>query len=65
MISFQIILNLVEEATKKNIMSTNIPKVLFIGDPAQLPPVNEIISSIFAKSKEDLDFNLYKKSISN
>lgn len=60
MIPFQIIVNLVEEASKKNLPKT--PKILFIGDPAQLPPVNEVISSIFAKSMADLDFNLYKKT---
>lgn len=62
MIPFQIIVNLVEEATKKSIVTSKTPKVLFIGDPAQLPPVNEIISSIFAKKMSDLDFNLYKKT---
>ena len=61
MIPFQIIVNLVEEAVKnKNSITNKIPKVLFIVDPAQLPPVNEIISSIFAKKISDLNYNLYK-----
>ena len=62
MIPFQIIVNLVEEATKKNLMTNRVPKVLFIGDPAQLPPVNEVISSVFAKSNDELDYNLYKRT---
>ncbi|ARF09532.1 UvrD-family helicase [Indivirus ILV1] len=62
MIPFQIIVNLVEEATKKSILITKTPKVLFIGDPAQLPPVNEIVSSVFAKKISELDFNLYKRT---
>lgn len=41
------------------------PKVLFIGDPAQLPPVHERISVLFAKNNNDFNFNLYKKAFIN
>lgn len=36
-----------------------IPKIIFIGDPAQLPPVNESISSVFIKSHNDLKLHEY------
>ena len=39
----------------------NIPKVIFLGDPAQLPPVGETLSVIFLKSKEKLSFDEYQK----
>lgn len=41
----------------------HIPKVIFLGDNAQLPPVKENISVIFAKSKNDLSFVEFKKII--
>jgi ATP-dependent exoDNAse (exonuclease V) alpha subunit len=36
-----------------------VAKLMFTGDPAQLPPVNEENSSIFSKSKEELTFGDY------
>lgn len=51
-----------EIRSSKNTRSKNfkrVPKVMFTGDPAQLPPVNEDDSSIFAKSKEELSFGDY------
>lgn len=36
-------------------------KVIFTGDSAQLPPVNEKCSVIFTKKKEEFDFNSYLK----
>lgn len=62
MIPFQIIMHLFEEANKKNILSVRIPKVLFIGDPAQLPPVNEELSIVFAKNKNDFDYKLFQSA---
>ncbi len=41
----------------------NIPKIIFTGDPAQLPPVHEVDSSIFCKSEDDLSFDDYKKTM--
>lgn len=38
-----------------------IPKVIFLGDPAQLPPVGETLSIIFAKSSKDLEFEEYQQ----
>ena len=37
------------------------PKVIFLGDPAQLPPVGENLSVIFLKSKDKLSYNEYEK----
>jgi hypothetical protein len=37
----------------------NIPKIIFSGDPAQLPPVNEDDSSIFCNKKNKLKYNHY------
>jgi hypothetical protein len=34
-------------------------KIMFTGDPAQLPPVNESRSSIFSNSADDLSFDEY------
>jgi hypothetical protein len=46
-----------------------IPKIIFSGDPAQLPPVNESDSSIFCKTSTELLFSTYmevmKYKISN
>lgn len=36
-------------------------KIIFTGDPAQLPPVNEERSSIFSRSKEELSFGEYMR----
>jgi len=60
MIPFDIIVHLFEEAHKKNIMSSKIPKILFVGDPAQLPPVHEISSSVFRPN--EMDFKKYQNS---
>ena len=43
---------------------THIPKVIFTGDPAQLPPVHEDDSSIFCKCAEDLPFATYMEAMS-
>lgn len=60
MLPIQIINHIFEETTKKK-----CPKILFVGDPAQLPPVNEKISSIFIEKKEDLNTKLLSTVISN
>lgn len=41
------------------------PKIIFTGDPAQLPPVNESDSSIFCKNEHDLQFEAYKDTMSS
>lgn len=37
----------------------NMPKIIFTGDPAQLPPVNEKSSSIFIRTKNDITYSDY------
>lgn len=65
MIPFQIVTHLFEQANRKDILSKKTPKVLFIGDLAQLPPVNESISVVFAKNKLDFDFKLFQNAYMN
>jgi hypothetical protein len=70
MISIKMIIEIFEEI--QNIIKKNdlkkIPKIIFTGDPAQLPPVNEKSSSIFIKDKNEFSFkdflqnNPYDKS---
>ena len=38
-------------------------KIIFSGDPGQLPPINEKISSIFLKNYEELTFHKFKDTI--
>lgn len=54
MISIPMIDQLLFEIRRFNI------KVIFSGDPAQLPPINEKISSIFLNNKDDLNFHRYR-----
>lgn len=42
---------------------TETTKIFFTGDPAQLPPVDEVISSIFMKTESDITFRDYLKNI--
>lgn len=71
MISMDMIDNIFEEIrnVSKNNNSkskgyTHIPKVIFTGDPAQLPPVHEDDSSIFCKNEQDLSFAAYMDAMS-
>lgn len=63
MLSIDVVSYLFNEG--KKLTQTNnykhIPKIIFIGDPAQLPPINETISSIFLKNKNNLTFEKYVK----
>lgn len=65
MIGIAIIDSIFEELRKINQLSTgyNSPKLIFTGDPAQLPPVNEDESTIFCKSKKDLSYKKYKECV--
>jgi len=65
MIPFQIVSHLFEEANRKDILAKKTPKILFIGDPAQLPPVHENISIVFAKKHNDFDFKMYQSAYMN
>ena len=40
-----------------------IPKIVFLGDPAQLPPVNEEDSSVFCKNEKELPFATYMSAM--
>lgn len=62
MIPFPIIAHIFDDLSKDEHIK-KIPKVLFVGDPAQLPPVNEKVSIIFAKSSREFDLELFKKTM--
>lgn len=69
MISMQIIADIFEDIQKRireqgtNNEYKNIPKILFVGDPAQLPPVNEENSIIFSKQKKDFNIQKFIESV--
>lgn len=71
MIPLKIISDIFEELQKimksqgSNKEYQNIPKILFVGDPAQLPPVNEIKSIIFSKKNRDFVLSEFKRHVSN
>jgi hypothetical protein len=46
---------------KKSDNLKKIPKIVFCGDPAQLPPVNEKLSIIFLKDPNDFKYEEYSK----
>ena len=46
-------------------IQNKIPKVLFVGDPAQLPPVNERTSIIFSKDKKDFNLQSFENNVCN
>lgn len=62
MISTPIIECIFDDLRKLSI-GYNTPKLIFSGDPAQLPPVNEDDSTIFCKSRKELPYKKYKKNI--
>ena len=61
---FQDIRNIgLSKSTLSNRMK--IPKILFTGDPAQLPPVNETQSFIFLKNQDELTIDEYASKMHN
>lgn len=58
-IIFEEIRTIIKSNTMKSKGHVPVPKVVFSGDPAQLPPVNEENSSIFCQKKGDLLFKDY------
>jgi hypothetical protein len=58
---FDSIETILRSAGKDKSDINKVPKVLFVGDPAQLPPVNESVSIIFSTTPADFDIELYKK----
>lgn len=71
MVMFQIIVNIfasidnIIRSAGKDKTGIKIPKILYVGDPAQLPPVNENVSIIFSDNKKDFNFELYKKVLTD
>lgn len=66
MISCQMLIELfsgIKGQTRGLLDYSKVPKVIFTGDPAQLPPVNEISSSVFVRTKEELPLTEYTKYI--
>jgi len=60
MIQLSMIINLFDEINK----STGIIcKIILLGDPAQLPPVHESQSLIFATSEKQFDYGQFKKTL--
>ena len=69
MIPLDVVSNIFEELDKESQKQSRdkivrqVPKVMFVGDPAQLPPVGEDVSIIFAKSEKDFNFKNFEKII--
>jgi len=67
MIQMKSIINIFSEIQRitilqgKNNTDMRVPKILFVGDPSQLPPVNEKSSIIFATDKKDFNLKYLKK----
>ena len=61
MLSLHVIIHLFDEIIKlkKDTTRISVPKILFVGDPAQLPPVNESNSSIFSKNNNQFSFKYF------
>ena len=57
MISIPMIDQLLCEIRKNNV------KVIFSGDPAQLPPINEKLSSLFMNHRDDLSLHKYRDTL--
>ena len=56
---FEEIRDMVKQSSVKSKGYRHIPKIIFSGDPAQLPPVNEDDSSIFCRNEKELLFADY------
>lgn len=66
MIPLQMIIEIfrvIHEQMRKACNFNDAPKIIFSGDPAQLPPVNEISSAIFIHSKEEIPFAEYERVV--
>lgn len=66
MIPLQMIVDLLDSIRiqwKRSQDYCKLPKMIFSGDPGQLPPVNEISSSIFIKDKTMLSKEIFSKSV--
>lgn len=69
MIQLDIIINIFDEINKELKKNTNttkkVPKILFVGDPAQLPPVSEDVSIIFCKDTNCFTYDSFEKIFKN
>ncbi|AYV84110.1 MAG: UvrD-family helicase [Hyperionvirus sp.] len=66
MIPVQIVTHLFEDLRTAGMDGDNykhIPKLIFSGDPCQLPSVNERVSVIFIKNKAQLPFDFFSKTM--
>jgi len=67
MIPMQVVQHIYDDLRSSPLMTSKeetikrIPKILFVGDPAQLPPVNEKVSIIFSKRQNEFNFEIFKK----
>lgn len=61
---FDEIINIKNHNMKSN-QYEKTSKIIFSGDPAQLPPVNEENSSIFCKNSDELPFSTYVEIINS
>ena len=52
-----------KNSTKSGDCYKSIPKIIFAGDPAQLPPIFEDKSAIFIKNKNELSIDKYISSL--
>lgn len=57
MLSLQVLIDLYEEINKQK----SGVKIIFLGDPAQLPPVNEKASLIFSENKKQFSYKNFKE----
>jgi hypothetical protein len=64
MLSVQVINHIFEDVNQQVLKkSFRLPKILFVGDPAQLPPVNEKMSLIFSNGKIQHDLKYLKQNL--
>lgn len=66
MIPLNMVANIFDELRNTNMQKGDnykkVPKIVFSGDKAQLPPVNNKISALFINNIKDINLNEYKES---
>lgn len=65
MISLQVVTHIYEEIRECDEKYKKVPKIIFSGDTAQLPPVNERVSSVFIKSPNDINVKNFNNAMKN
>ena len=68
MIPIQIINDIFKELHKNPVSlkgEDRVPKLIYVGDPAQLPPVNEMSSSIFIDKENSISLDLFKTAVND